>query len=188
MAWHTRHILQNLLAVLPWWLQSSEHIGLSPSIINTGATTKTFWPKCASYSSTPPSSLRRFCTSGSAIAKVPTLLRKWILSSWFLISWGNPNTTQKINCITLSTCSIAIVSVPAIEIFHSMNLFHFFDRFPLVSSQKRIRGIVVTGRPPALDFVSWTDLKASHSYQYNTIPSLLLMNVQCNLTLSVNSL
>ena len=49
----TKHILQNFLAVLPWWFRSSEAQGLSPSMHSTGATARTSCFRYASYTMIP---------------------------------------------------------------------------------------------------------------------------------------
>ena len=90
---YTKHILQYFLAVLPWWLHSSEHIGLSPIIRSTGAITSTFCLRDASNITIPSSSFNKLSTSGSANCSAFTLFeqhRKWMFSSCDLSSCGNP--------------------------------------------------------------------------------------------------
>ena len=147
----TKHILQNFLVVLPWWLSSSAARGLSHRVHKTGATTRTSCFKCASYATIPcVSNLKRSFTIGSAISIAEASFEqqmKWMFSSWLLCALGSP----------------------ASIIAHTSNLFHFLERLPLVSSEYKTNGTITTGRLWALALNWWHDTKRFHSYRYRCI-------------------
>ncbi len=65
---HSLYILQNLLALDPKWLTSSEARALSPRMAITGATINTCCFKQASYSNTPFTICFKSSSSGLAIS------------------------------------------------------------------------------------------------------------------------
>lgn len=85
------------------------------------------------------------------------------------------------------TLFLTVVILPAIVRVHSMNLFHFFDLFPLVSSQNRTTGMVTTGIPLALCFEGWTEQKFSHSLKNIYYLTVLYDNNGLTLSESVAS-
>lgn len=104
------HMRQNLLALLPLWLSSSDARGLSQISEMIGAVTRTSLCRCAWYTTIPSvaSLCRSFTISPSTISRADTWLEvvtRWMFSNFAFSDRGNP----------------------ASIIAHASNLFHFFD-------------------------------------------------------------
>ena len=94
----TKHILQNLLAQLPWWLHNSAAIGLSAMNRSTGPITNTISFSVTSYIGTPSCSRNKFSTIGSAGSIASTLFEqhvKCMLLCFALSCRGRPNYKRK---------------------------------------------------------------------------------------------
>ena len=94
----TKHILQNLLAQLPWWLHNSAAIGLSAMNRSTGAITNTVSFSVTSYIGTPSCSRNKFSTIGSASSIASTLFEqhvKCMLLCFALSCRGRPKLKMK---------------------------------------------------------------------------------------------
>ena len=128
---------QYFSAVLPRWPNSSDARGLSQIINIRGAITRAVVQVLASYTSIPVvSNTFSSETICSLISKGVTLSEqhtKWIFDT-LLFSWRGR---------------------PASKRYQQSNLCHFLLRLPLVSSQNKISGTIITGRPLAFSLSGW---------------------------------
>ena len=164
----TIHTRQYKLAADPRWLTISDALGLSCIPNSIGATTSTSWCMCASYVVIPVvSSCTRSGMTGLIISKTSTLFEqvsKWMFCICVFSALGNP----VVMMVFIIRLFVALnLFVPAKRIHQLLNLFHFFDLLPLVSSEYSMSGTITMGFPLAFDLRWCTRLRSLYSYQWS---------------------
>ena len=141
------HFLQNLLAVAPKWLVSSDALALSANIHSTGAIMNILHFKCESYTMIPCSSCSNSFTNASAISSADIVLEQHI--KWILLN-----------------CRAIFMGSPAMLRVQISNLFQTFDLFPLVSSVYKTRGAITEIHPPLITLTGNSATYSSYAYTY----------------------
>ena len=129
---HRKRTIQNLqyfLAAAPRWFSNFDACGLSQIIQSSGSMTKTCSFKCASYTWIP-----------SVSSSVNYLAIGWLMPN------ASTRSEQQMKCM-FSCFALRLRGRPASIKDQLSNLCHFLHLFPLVSSEKRISGIITTLRP-----------------------------------------